>query len=54
MAHATLRSFPHAQLGVLHERPSPARIAAISAVIALHAAALLLLDVASRRVRLFR
>jgi protein TonB len=43
MAHATLRSFPHAQLGVLYERPSPARIAAISAVIALHAAALLLL-----------
>ncbi|UHQ19456.1 TonB family protein [Lysobacter sp. KIS68-7] len=43
MVHATLRSFPQAQLGVLRERPSPARIAAISAVVALHAAAFVLL-----------
>src|SRR5687768_1252701 len=42
MAHAHVPS-PHAMRGHLLERPSPARIAAITGVIALHATALMLL-----------
>lgn len=41
--HAPAHALPHAQLGFLRERPSPARIAAFTGVIALHAAALALL-----------
>jgi protein TonB len=43
MVHAPVHALPQAQLGFLRERPSPARIAAFTGVIALHAAALALL-----------
>jgi len=43
MVHAPVHAMPHAQLGFLRERPSAARIAAFTGVIALHAAALALL-----------
>lgn len=43
MVHAPVHAAPHLQLGFLRERPSPARIAAYTGVIALHAAALALL-----------